>query len=182
MENLIAPDRLDIKALAHSGGELAGRDRLWGFKRVVADLPVEAPDGVVDWAVRAEWRATAAGQGEAWLHLRVNAALPLVCQRCLGPVALPIVIDRWFRFVANEDLAEAQDDEAQEDLLVMSREFNLAELIEDELLLDWPVVPRHDICPVPVQLEVVDPGFNAPETARPHPFAVLAKLQGGKSR
>jgi uncharacterized protein len=33
--------------------------------------------------------------------------------------------DRWFRFVADEATAEAEDEESEEDLLVVSRDFDL---------------------------------------------------------
>jgi uncharacterized metal-binding protein YceD (DUF177 family) len=71
------------------------------------------------------------------------------CQRCLTPVDVPLAVERSFRFVADEATAEALDDESEEDLLALSREFDLRELIEDELLMALPVVPRHDECPRP---------------------------------
>jgi uncharacterized protein len=181
MDYEFAPTRLDVKALAQSGSEIAGRDQLSRYARLCADMPGQAPDGTINWTARGEWRANAAGQDEVWLKLRIDAALPLVCQRCLGPVDVPMAIDRWFRFVASEDIAQAQDDEAEEDLLVLGREFNLAELIEDELLMDWPAVPRHETCPIAVKMEAADPDFEASAEVKTNPFAVLAKLQGGKS-
>jgi uncharacterized protein len=47
-------------------------------------------------------------------------------------------------------------------------------LIEDEVLLALPIVPRHDHCPVPVPLssEPDDAGDGAS-----HPFAALAALR-----
>ena len=104
----------------------------------------------------------------------------MVCQRCMGPISIPIAIDREFRFVANEEDAAAQDDGSEEDLLVLSREFNLHELIEDELLMGLPLIPRHDVCPTAVKLEAVDPDFEANTASKPNPFAVLAKLQDAK--
>jgi uncharacterized protein len=180
MENVFAPTRLDVKALAQSGAEMAGRDVLSRFERLAQDLQGTAPDGGVEWAVRCELRPGAAGKDDIWLNLRVATAMPMVCQRCLGPVDMPVAFDRWFRFVATEAAAEEQDDDAEEDLLVMSREFNLAELMEDELLLDLPVVPRHELCPTEVKMAVADADFEGATEAKPNPFAVLSKLQNGK--
>jgi uncharacterized protein len=95
-------------------------------------------------------------------------------------VNVPVAIERAFRFVASEEEAAAQDDDAEEDLLVLSREFNLAELIEDELVLDVPLIPRHEVCPTPVKLATADADFEASTTDKPNPFAVLAQLQGKK--
>jgi uncharacterized protein len=63
----------------------------------------------------------------------------------------------------------------------LSSEFNLLELIEDELLMEVPVVPRHEVCPVPVKLEVSDDGFEQANEQKENPFAVLQSLNVGKS-
>ena len=60
------------------------------------------------------------------------------------PVDVPLDVERSFRFVADEATAEALDEECDEDLLALGREFDLRELIEDELLMALPVVPRHE--------------------------------------
>ena len=135
-------------------------------------------DRTCQWTLTGELR-TVAGTAQAWLHLTVATQLPLTCQRCLGPVEQAVTIDRWFRFVATEALAEAQDDEAEEDLLVTSRQFNLSGLIEDELLMALPLVPRHDTCPGDLKMAVADPGFDAQVPEKVHPFAALAKLRRG---
>ena len=47
--------------------------------------------------------------------------------------------------------------------------------------MEMPVVPRHEVCPIEIKLAVADEDFEATEEAKPNPFAVLAKLQPGKS-
>jgi uncharacterized protein len=180
MENEFAPTRLDVKALALSGSQISGHDLLSRYERLAQDLQGQGPDLTLDWAARGELRTGQTGQSEHWLHLTLGTTLPLLCQRCLGPVNVPVAIERAFRFVASEEEAAAQDDDAEEDLLVMSREFNLAELMEDELLLDLPVVPRHELCPTEVKMAVADADFEGATEAKPNPFAVLSKLQNGK--
>ncbi len=182
MEHQSAPTRLDIKALALSGDEIAGRDLLSHFTRLMQDLRGQSPDIALAWTARAEMRLGASGQQEPWLHLALDTALPLVCQRCMGPVDVSVASRRVFRFVASEDEALAQDEECEEDLLVVSREFNLQELIEDELLMEVPLIPRHEACPTPVQLEAVDAEFDAPASAKPNPFAALSGLVTNKSK
>ena len=104
----------------------------------------------------------------------------MTCQRCLAPVDVPLEVDREFRFVADEATAEALDDESEEDLLAMSREFDLRELIEDELLMALPLVPRHEECPAPVQMASSDEDFEEASAEKPNPFAALAALKTGK--
>jgi len=57
-------------------------------------------------------------------------------------VLVNLLVDRDFRFVPDEATAMAEDDEAEEDLLVLSGEFDLLALVEDELLMDLPLVPN----------------------------------------
>jgi uncharacterized protein len=103
-----------------------------------------------------------------------------VCQCCLAPVQTRIEVDRWFRFAPDEDAAAALDEDSEEDVLGASRDFDLHGLIEDELLMELPITPRHEVCPQDVPLSVADPDFEAAEQDRPNPFAALAKLRSGK--
>jgi uncharacterized protein len=107
-------------------------------------------------------------------------ALPLQCQRCLTPVLETVQAERSFRFVADEATAAALDDEAEEDILVISRDFDALDLVEDELILSLPLVPMHEVCPQAVPMSAVDPDFAA-ATERPNPFGVLADLKTGQS-
>jgi len=176
------PDRLDAKAFVQAGARLEGHESLLKYERLAQEAKGLHPDLRVDWEAVGEWRAEAGSEsGQMWMHVQVQATFPMVCQRCLGPMDEPLHVDRWFRFVADEATAEALDDEVEEDLLALSREFDLHELIEDELLMALPVVPRHDECPAPVSMASSDEDFEAATTERPNPFAALAGLRVGKS-
>ena len=131
----------------------------------------------MDWKAVGELRTALVGMGQVWLHLTVRASFPMECQRFLTPVDVPLTVDREFRFVADEATAEALDDESEEDLLALSREFDLHELIEDELLMALPVVPKHDECPAPVSLASSDEDFEEANAEKPNPFAALADLR-----
>ncbi len=172
------PQRLDIPAFAEAGASLSGQEPLGRFERLLAEAEGRGADHPVAWTARGEWRGGQHLRGEPWLHLQARATLSLTCQRCLAPVDVPVQVDRSFRFVADEATALAEDDEAQEDLLVVSRQFDLPALVEDEILMDLPLVPQHETCPQPVSLSVQDPDFEE-ESTRPNPFAALARLKGG---
>ena len=176
-----SPDRLDVKAFAKAGGHLSGHDTLLKYKRLAEEGKGLHPDLRVDWMADGELRTTHGMDGQVWLRLKASASLPLICQRCLHPVDVPLEVEREFRFVADEATAEALDDEVEEDLLAISREFDLHELIEDELLMALPVVPRHEECPTEVPMQSSDDDFEAAEAERPNPFAALASLRVGKS-
>lgn len=175
------PLHLDVKAFAQSASAIAGPDLLSKYERLMQETHGLGADRVINWAAHGELRTDEAGAEQVWLHLTINASLPLTCQRCLGLVDMLVAVNRSFRFVGSEEAAEAQDEEAEEDVLVLNRDFNLADLIEDEVLMALPVIPRHETCPQEVKLAVADPGFETASAEKRNPFAVLAKLRGGKS-
>jgi len=118
--------------------------------------------------------------GRPQLVLRVQAKLLLECQRCLAPMVLSIDRQTAFDLVRHEaDLGEDSFDEDSLDepeKLVGSRQFDVLELIEDELILEVPYVPRHEQCTDMASSESDDSEEGVGE-ARPSPFAVLAQLK-----
>jgi len=174
------PRRLDVRRFADEGGELHDTGALRGFSRLANETAGEHPELPVHWHARGELHNPQHVEPEVWLHLEADAILPLVCQRCLQPVDVPVAIDRSFRFVSDEATAAAQDDASEEDLLALSRSFDLLELVEDELLMDLPLVPRHEACPEPVKMSAEDAGFEAAGAEKENPFAVLGRLKTGK--
>ncbi|OUM03058.1 YceD family protein [Variovorax sp. JS1663] len=182
MSREFTPGRLDVRRLAETAATLSGEEPLQAYARLSVELATPADDARVRWEASGACREDPAGHVVPWLHLTAGVTVPLVCQRCLAPVDVPLRVDRWFRFAADEDTAAAEDEESEEDVLVASRDFDLHALIEDELLMEIPVTPRHDRCPDPVQLSAVDPDFDAAEAARPNPFAALEKLRSNKPK
>ena len=172
-----SPDRLDVKAFAQAGAHLSGHDTLLKYKRLAEEAQGLHPDLRVDWAADGEVRTTHGVGGQVWLRLKASATLPMTCQRCLHSVDVPLEVEREFRFVADEATAEALDGDSDEDLLALSREFDLRELIEDELLMALPVVPRHEECPTDVTLASCDEDFEQASADKPNPFAALAGLR-----
>lgn len=175
------PRRLDVKAFAEAAATLAGEERLGDHPRLMAETAGRGADTSLAWSATGELRNPGHVHPEIWLHLQANTVLSLTCQRCLGPVAVAVAVKRPFRFVQDEAVAMAQDDHSEEDLLALSRSFDLIELVEDELLMDLPVAPRHEVCPVPVQLAVADEGFEAEPAPRENPFALLQRLKARKA-
>jgi uncharacterized protein len=178
MKRQFSARRLDVQAFAEDGEQLTGQGPLREFPRLSAEGQAHGGDRPVAWSARGELHNPQHVQPQVWLYLTASTVLPLTCQRCLEPVDVPLAVDRSFRFVADEQTAAAQDDEAEEDLLAISRSFDLLELLEDELLMEVPVVPRHDVCPTPVRLSAADPHFEEAAPAE-NPFAALKVLKNG---
>jgi uncharacterized protein len=173
------PRRLDVAAAAASGAELGGRWPLSDLTRLSEGAAGQV-DEPVTWSARFEQRRELGGAPQVWLQLQARARVARECQRCLQPVLLALDVDRAFRFAPTEDEAAALDADSEDDVLALSRQFDLRELVEDELLLALPIVPKHEQCPAPLALAV---SARPPDELAPaHPFAALASLKGGGDR
>lgn len=105
-----------------------------------------------------------------FLDLNVKADMPLICQRCIKP--MPFALDESSRIVLFADDASLDDAMlADEELegMVVQKELDVRELVEDQILMSLPFSPRHEDC------------GNAPleqvNQDKPNPFAVLAGLK-----
>ncbi len=176
MSKEFSAQRLDVTAFAEDGAQLSGQTPLSAFERLMAETEGRGGERLINWEARGEIRNPLHVHPHLWLHLRAGACLSLACQRCLSPVDVEVTVDRSFRFVADERMAEAEDDASEEDLLALSRSFDLLGLVEDEMLMDLPLVPRHEHCPEPLPAPV-DDLFDEVESSKPNPFAVLGRLK-----
>lgn len=188
------PEKLDVKAFIEAEAQLAGETPVTGMARLACAASPEA-DAASMPPVR--WRATGrlvpkrVGEPELWLDLEAEAELDMECQRCLHPVRERMTVSRAIRFARDEAEAAKLDADSDDDVLAISRQFHLLELVEDELIMAQSIVPRHDECPTDVEAVMNDetetpvPGGQsagadqgaeaAPE--KPHPFAALAALK-----
>ena len=167
------PTALELVALCRQSAELGG---LWPLARMqrLSQAFGAASDGAVEWSASASQRPVTGGEPEMWLVLKASAEVPLQCQRCLQIMTETLVVDRRFRFVHSEEQAAELDEESDDDVLALPPRLDLMALLEDELILTLPIVPRHETCPQPLPQPAAEPD----EEAAPHPFAALAALRG----
>jgi uncharacterized protein len=180
MKNDFVATRLNVENFAKAAATLVGDERLARFDRLLEETQGLGAETLVGYSARGEVLHAGEGNEELWVHLVAHTVLPLTCQRCLGPVDVPMDVERSFRFVATEELAEELDEDSEDDILVSSRDFNLLELVEDELLMGLPAVPKHEVCPEPVKMQAVDADFVDEPTEKPNPFAKLEQLKKKK--
>ena len=169
------PRRLDVAAFARTGAELAGTWPLAEMPRLLQDT-LPPPDGAatVAWAVRGSSKPVAGGEPELRLHLHARTTLRMCCQRCLQPVTVVLDVRPSLRFVRGEAQAEALDEAGDEDVLALTAALDLRQLVEDELILALPLVPRHETCAEPLPMSA---GDDAATAEAPSPaFATLASL------
>jgi uncharacterized protein len=167
------PTKFDVAAAAAGAASTAGEWPLAALPRLAsACLPGSAEaHPPVRWQATGS-RAALAGAGvRPALRVVAEATVDLECQRCLQPMDVALGVDRRFFFVESEEQAAALDAESEEDVLGLEPVLDLRQLVEDELLLALPLVPRHEVCPEPLPV-------RDDEAPVEHPFAALAALKG----
>lgn len=185
---LSAPPVVDAFDFARRGQILEGAFSVHRLVRLLEGLPEQplAELTVLDAApsvpgiVRYEIEGRRTKDDKSQLVVRIQANLVLECQRCLGPLVLPIDRQTVFELVRREsDLDDDEiDDEdfAEPEKIVGSPKFDLCDLVEDELILEVPYVPRHEVCPETDDLDAQaeeESGREEPLS----PFAVLSQLK-----
>ena len=180
------PARLDVAAFARARASLSGSLPLASLPRLQLSTttPADGLPGDCAWQAEGLLRQPAGDAPQLRLHLRASARVWLTCQRCLQPAVHHLQVDRTVRFVPSEEEAARLDEESEEDVLALPQALDLPELIEDELILALPIVPRHEQCPEPLAWQPEPPAAQAapaeaPGAAAAHPFAALAKLKRG---
>lgn len=170
------PQQIDPFRLAAKEAHLQGQLPLSQMKRLASLLNSSEGEVDIDLSLHMETSRVVMLQG----HLQTQ--VELICQRCLEAFKLPLDVDIQLALARTEqDLEKISDDiDAQvvEDTTVM-----LTELVEDELLLVLPNIPKHaaDKCPATKLLCQLNEQIEHSENVKPgNPFDVLANLKSGK--
>ncbi len=166
---------IDSLDFVRRAGEVNGKTPLGAFLRLTEDLPEQLTDesGMVVWSLRGEKGA----RGKRLLHLQVQASPQLVCQRCLGLFKFDVDHESVLELVTSEsdlhsNLSESGEiEESLDEKILSSRHMCVLDLVEDDLILSLPYVPRHESCPE--QTALPEDELEEPSS----PFAVLEQLK-----
>ncbi len=82
-------------------------------------------------------------RGELFLRLRVEGAVELTCQRCLGSMTQGIDIGRVVHLAQSETELERLDALPDGDAILAGATIDLLALVEDEVLLSLPLAAMH---------------------------------------
>lgn len=162
------PARLDPWQMCDRRQVVSGRQALAAFPRLVPLLSSATGEAVYELAFSRD------PEGRAVIDCRVDAELVLVCQRCLAEMTQPVrAHSRVAVVVGLDESADLPDD--VEPLLAIDGVVAPLNLVEDELLLALPAVPRHapGACHAS---DVSNPDMQQAE----NPFSILASLKTGK--
>ena len=155
---MLQPAAIDGLAFARNRAVLEGRLGMESLPRLAQS---GCSGSVLDFVLTGEINE----RGKPGLKLAVDGSVSLECQRCLGNLEFPVHIEAQLEFALSEAESTAADDDIER--VVASRELSVAALVEDEVLLALPMVPKHEQCSAA--------GWGA--DAGPSAFQALAALR-----
>ena len=172
------PLEVDPIRLAAREEHLQGTIPLKQMKRLISVLSSNEGEVVIDAEFLVDINQVVILTGQ------IKTDAKLICQRCMGEMELPIALDFQLAFVRSEAEMERLP-EGYEATLIENSTMMLSDIIEDEILLALPAIPKHldDSC----SSEVVE-GWsgeqenetNTEDVKRDNPFDVLASLKTDK--
>lgn len=125
----------------------------------------------------------AGAEGYRQLHLVVTGTVPLVCQRCLGSLDLPVGMDVLLTLVRDDQEAGVLADPF-DTVLLADGDLVPEQVVEDEVLAALPLAPKHadaTACGIRVDREG-DREDNVKSGEMHRPMAGLADLLGRGDR
>lgn len=144
-----------------------GLDRLPRFRKTLAN-----DQGLVS----LELKFTFGEAKERLIAGRLQAQVNVFCQRCLKPLAIALADDIKLALVQDEEAAQRLDAEL-DPWICEDHKLDLAELVEEQLILCTPIVSYHESGECMTQKDYVA-GEDATESvASESPFAVLRALK-----
>ncbi len=128
---------LDNLRFARSGETVTGEYPVSGLPRLADMLASE--EGVVSYRL-----SGVLVTGRPALKLVLDATLRLVCQRCLEPFDYRLHVDNVMPVARDErELVQWEREDPLLDAQVADPRMDVRTLVEDEILLGLPIMPRH---------------------------------------
>lgn len=168
MSEKFIPEHIDPFRYAEQNLSLDGTLR-------IADMPRLSLNVVANGdSVAAHLQFGVDEQKITYLNGHLQTKLTLQCQRCMEPFIYEIISDFVLGIVSTLDEANALP-EQYEPALATEGSLALRELIEDEIILNLPIIPRHEPDECKVKLPLADSGWD--QGKGENPFHVLESLK-----
>lgn len=174
MSERYIPEHIDPYRYAEQRLEIGGVVNIADMPRLAANLISSSGQ------VAADLQFGVDEQGINFLKGHLKANLTLECQRCMEPYIYEIISDFVLGIVNTLDEAKALPALYEPALAQEGNSLALRELIEDELILNLPIIPRHEPEDCKVKLPLIDSGWE--QGKGENPFHVLESLKHKKER
>ena len=165
------PEQVDHRKLANQAGLIEGSLPIQCFHRLGEMLVVR--EGEV--YLRLEF--SKGELGSTMVNGSAAAEVCLICQNCMQQYRQQVTCELALRVVSDESKLERLP-EIDDAIVAPDKVISVAELVEDELILAMPMIPRHEEGQCPdtdyEQEEIVLPEVQEKQTTY-RPFADLAK-------
>ncbi|MDJ0878408.1 MAG: YceD family protein [Halieaceae bacterium] len=169
------PTTLDVRKAAARGSVVSGAVELAKLLRLREALA--SGEGIIT-------ARCAFGRDEesrALVTVTVSAELTVACQRCLQPMPLAIESENTLAIVGSDEMAK-QLPASLDPWVVAEEQGDLWDLVEDELILEIPVVAYCDTDACKQLLDAYRQPPETPETDGDNPFKVLEQLKPGATQ
>ncbi|WP_159268395.1 YceD family protein [Zhongshania aliphaticivorans] len=170
MQRQPLPKFVDARKFVVSGMEIHAYRQVAGLDRFVAGLANDS--GSVD----IDLRFFRDEQGFKCIQGKAVAQVEVICQRCLNPMPTCIEAEFNLAIVWTDEQAKALP-KSLDPLILEEESLVLADLLQEELIINTPFVSYHDeecreFIPEPEPVEVV-----SDQEENDKPFAILGKIK-----
>lgn len=164
------PANIGLDKYAHIGFHWQGVMNVHQFERLTQDVLEDTLLSLtVDFARQ---------EGILWLSYDIQGVLSVACQRCLLPLSVDVSGQYRMAIITHED--ELSKVEGCEFILLSElgnpTHLPIKDLLEDELILQLPLSPRHEDCQL-----LTDSAGDIEQVDNDNPFAILASLKNKPS-
>ena len=170
MKNLKLPITIDPYKSAQRRLECEGYFELSGMNRLL-----DACDACIE-QVQVSVNFNVDELGLIVMSGKASALVTLICQRCNEPFEQELEASFTFSPVKNEEAAAELPSYYDAIDLDENGEVTLRELVEEELILEIPLIPRHELKDCQACADSVW-GQLPEELEKPNPFDVLKQLK-----
>lgn len=168
------PKEIDPLRLAQNGLKLTGQLAVTEMPRLLQSLVSDEGRVDVDIAFDVDEINTPFMQGE------FTTTVLMTCERCMEAMKVDLKVNSLLAMVTNERKIAGLAEQYDPWLLESSDDVLLSSVVEDELILALPLVPRHDEACLPASEWSSADEMAKEVEEKVSPFAVLATLKTKK--
>jgi uncharacterized protein len=166
------PVEIDPLRLAQNGLKLNGELLLKDMPRLCESLVNEQGSVKVDLAFDLDEINTPFMKGGLLTDVSMR------CERCMSPMVVPLSVNCLLAIVTSESKVATLAEQYEPWLLESNEPVSLNAVIEDELILALPIVPRHNESCLPSEAWSSGQESEVEEDEKPtSPFAILSSLK-----
>lgn len=170
MKNLKLPLTIDPRRSAQRGTECIGYFELIGLDRLLAISDKSSEQ------VNVKMNFEVDEQGLTVISGNASTKVSLTCQRCNEPYEEKLEVEFFFSPVKKEEDVEYLPSNYDAVELDENGEVNLRDLVEDELILVVPLIPKHKLEECSADADTT--WGKLPEVVeKPNPFDLLKQLK-----